>query len=139
MGFLQGDGFKRPNKIIDREDDYRRRRLERMISPARNDAFAMGDKTPGAEVRTYGDILKATQLARERENTLKNIADKKKREEEEVALDRPTKASTGSAEVAAPADVRTSEKRRNRWDHSGGGETYARFLNYMLAQYVDNC
>eukprot|EP00884_Botryococcus_braunii_P022437 jgi/Botrbrau1/8878/Bobra.50_2s0033.1 len=116
----EGDGFKRPNKIIDREDDYRRRRLERMISPARNDAFAMGDKTPGAEVRTYGDIIKAAQLERERDNTLKNIADKKKREEEEASLDRPTKASTGAAEVTASAEVRTSEKRRNRWDHSGG-------------------
>lgn len=121
-GSCQGDGFKRPNKILDREDDYRRRRLDRMISPARNDAFAMGDKTPGAEVRTYGDILKEAQLARERDNTLKNIADKKKREEEDAALDRPTKASAGPTEPAAPADGRTSEKRRNRWDHSGGAE-----------------
>ena len=64
-------GFKRPATIVDREDDYRKRRLNRLISPARNDAFAMGDRTPANDVRTYGDILKEQQLARERDNTLR--------------------------------------------------------------------
>jgi len=39
--------------IAAREDDYRRRRLNRIISPDRNDAFVMGDKTPDSRVRTY--------------------------------------------------------------------------------------
>eukprot|EP00959_Pyramimonas_sp_CCMP1952_P070399 1470268-Pyramimonas_sp.AAC.1 len=34
-------GFLKPARIIDREDDYRKRRLNRLISPARNDAMAM--------------------------------------------------------------------------------------------------
>ena len=34
-------GFMKPTRIIDREDDYRKRRLNRLISPARNDAQAM--------------------------------------------------------------------------------------------------
>lgn len=69
MGLIQG--FKRPGKITDREDDYRKRRLNRFISPARNDAFAMGDRTPANDVRTYGDVLREQQLAREKENTLR--------------------------------------------------------------------
>ena len=35
-----GDGFRKPSRVIDREDDYRKRRLARALSPARNDAFA---------------------------------------------------------------------------------------------------
>jgi len=35
-------GFKKPTPILDREDDYRKRRLDRIISPERHDAFAMG-------------------------------------------------------------------------------------------------
>ena len=41
-----------------------------MISPARNDAFAMGDQTPDARVTTYADRMREAQLGRERENTM---------------------------------------------------------------------
>ena len=128
--------FQRPGgKIIDREDDYRRRRLNRIISPTRNDAFAMGDKTPDASVRTYADVMREQQLARERDNTLKNIADKRRDEEEEAAMDRdnPTKASglaapaqpAPAAQPAAAAEAAAGGKRRNRWDQSGGGDACA--------------
>eukprot|EP00252_Welwitschia_mirabilis_P022937 TRINITY_DN6357_c0_g2_i1.p1 TRINITY_DN6357_c0_g2~~TRINITY_DN6357_c0_g2_i1.p1 ORF type:complete len:163 (+),score=30.37 TRINITY_DN6357_c0_g2_i1:54-542(+) len=70
-------GFKKPQRIIDREDDYRKRRLNRIISPERNDAFALGDKTPDASVRTYADIMKEAALKREKEETLRLIANKK--------------------------------------------------------------
>jgi len=132
-------GFQRPGgKIVDREDDYRRRRLNRIISPTRNDAFAMADKTPDASVRTFADVMREQQLARERDNTLKNIADKRREEEEELAMDRdkPTKASGLAAPAPpapapapvpapAPAPVAAGGKRRNRWDQSGGGDPCA--------------
>ncbi|KAK3212969.1 hypothetical protein Dsin_017675 [Dipteronia sinensis] len=96
-------GFLKPsNKIIDREDDYRRRRLNRVLSPDRHDAFAAGEKTPDPSVRTYADAMRQQALEREEEETLKAIA-KKKKEEEETA-----KAEGGS-------------KRRNRWDQSQDG------------------
>ena len=57
----------------------RKRRLQRIISPTRNDAFAMGDQTPDASVRTYADVMREQQLARERDNTLQNIRDKQRR------------------------------------------------------------
>ncbi|CAM6027060.1 unnamed protein product [Sphagnum balticum] len=51
-------GFKKPQQIIDREDDYRKQRLNRTISPDRNDAFAMGDNIPDASVRTFPVIMR---------------------------------------------------------------------------------
>ncbi|CAI5475130.1 unnamed protein product [Closterium sp. Yama58-4] len=88
-------GFKKPSRIIDREDDYRRRRLHRIISPDRHDAFAMGDATPDAAVRTYADVIKEEALKREKEETLRQIAKKKAEEAERKAAElssAPTKA-----------------------------------------------
>lgn len=67
---LQDGALNQGRRISDREDDYRKRRLARMISPARNDAFAMGDQTPDARVSTYADRMREAQLLRERDNTL---------------------------------------------------------------------
>lgn len=72
-------GFKKPGKIIDREDDYRKRWRNRIISPERNDAFAMGDKTPDASVMTYADVMRNQALERDKEETLRLIAKKKAR------------------------------------------------------------
>ncbi|KAJ0617192.1 putative armadillo-like helical, splicing factor 3B subunit 1, TOG domain-containing protein [Helianthus annuus] len=101
-------GFKKSQRIIDREDDYRRRRLNQVISPERHDAFASGDKTPKPETRTYADVMREAALKREKEETLKVIARKKKEEEENKA------AGKDKESVAAPP----AQKRRNRWDQS---------------------
>ncbi|CAI6003694.1 unnamed protein product [Closterium sp. NIES-64] len=129
-------GFKKPSRIIDREDDYRRRRLNRIISPDRHDAFAMGDATPDAAVRTYADVIKEEALKREKEETLRQIAKKKAEEAERKAAElssAPTKAqgaaAAPAAAAAAPAAAAPSaaaaaaagSKRRNRWDVAGGG------------------
>lgn len=71
-------GIKKPQRIIDREDDYRRRRLNQVISPDRNDPFASGEKTPDPKVRTYADVMRETALKKEKEETLRLIAKKKK-------------------------------------------------------------
>lgn len=95
-------GFKKPQRIIDREDDYRRRRLQQIISPERNDPFASGEATPDPSVRTYADVMREQALAKQKEETLKAIAKKKEEERSKVA-----------AGEAIPA-----QKRRNRWDQS---------------------
>ncbi|GLT94370.1 hypothetical protein SLE2022_121140 [Rubroshorea leprosula] len=77
-------GFRQPAKIIEREDDYRRRKYNRDLSPDRHDAFAAGEKTPDPSVRTYAEVMREQALAREKEETLTAIA-KKKKEEEEAA------------------------------------------------------
>ncbi|KAG1666568.1 hypothetical protein FOA52_000535 [Chlamydomonas sp. UWO 241] len=99
-----------PTSVYDREDDYRRRRLNRIISPVRNDAFAMGDQTPDARVRTYADIMREQQVQREMDNTMVNIAAKKKREAEAAAA--------GGAPLAAEPPPAVGSKRRSRWDQS---------------------
>lgn len=118
-------------RIADRQDAYRQRQWAQMISPARNDAFLMGDKTPDANSRTYADILKSQQIARERDNTIQNIADKRRQEAEQLGStaaadrDRPTKASLGSVPAAVPEPKPAPKKRGNRWDQSAGIDAYA--------------
>eukprot|EP00897_Mesotaenium_endlicherianum_P003517 jgi/Mesen1/3193/ME000184S02249 len=124
-------GFNRPSRIVDREDDYRKRRLNRIISPDRNDAFAMGDKTPDAAVRTYADVMREQVYAREKEETMRLIQKKMQEEEERKAAEEssaPTKAQQAAGApapaapaAAAPAAAAAGSKRRNRWDQSGGG------------------
>ncbi len=124
----QPDGFTRPKRIIDREDDYRRRRLNRALSPERNDAFVMGDKTPDARVRTYGDVMREAALQRERDNTLRNIEAKRKAEAEAAEAAGEAVASAGGAPAAAAAAAAAAggQKRRNRWgDGAEGGEAGA--------------
>ncbi|KAK8919094.1 hypothetical protein KSP39_PZI022123 [Platanthera zijinensis] len=54
-------GFKKPSRIIDRKDECRR--LDCIISPARNDTFTSGETTPDAFVRTYAEEPLATTVA----------------------------------------------------------------------------
>ena len=121
--------FGRAQRITDRETDYQKRRLNRIISPERNDAFAMGDKTPDARVSTYADRLREAQLNRERDNTMRNIAEKQRQQEEDAAAGHiepayPTKAS-GLPQPPQPAAAKAAAaaatgKRRNRWDQGSG-------------------
>jgi splicing factor 3B subunit 1 len=96
--------------------------------------LAQGDKTPDASVRTYADVMREQQLARERDTTLRALGDAHKAQAEAsevarraAALDasRPTKSSGVAAPAAAlpappggdaAAAGGVGEKRRNRWD-----------------------
>lgn len=101
-----------PAKIVDREDDYKKRRFARIISPDRNDAFLTGDKTPDARVSSYAEVMRRAQLNREEDNTRRNIELKQKAEAE---------AAEAGVPVAAPAPAPAASvggKRRNRWDQS---------------------
>jgi splicing factor 3B subunit 1 len=93
---------QRSNRIADRETDYQRRRLKHTMTPARVDAYAMGDQTPDAAVATYADTLRRAQLNREADNTAWNIKLKQKDAE---------KAAVAAASQTAAA----SRPRRNRW------------------------
>lgn len=105
-------GLRSLKRIIDREDDYRRRRrLNRVISPDRHDAFAAGDKTPDVSVRTYANVMREEALKREKEETVRAMA-RKKKEEEEAAH-----GAEKEKEVVA-----ASPKRRNRWDQAQDDE-----------------
>jgi hypothetical protein len=59
--------FGKGDRITDRESDYSKRRLNRALSPTRNDAFAMGDKTPAGgilRISTRPTLKRQTESAR---------------------------------------------------------------------------
>eukprot|EP00890_Picochlorum_soloecismus_P004656 jgi/Picsp_1/5191/NSC_02554-R1_protein len=105
-GNVQGS-FGTSRRIVDRESDYSKRRLNRTLSPTRRDAFSVEGQAPDENSRSYADVMKETQLAQERENTLRNIELKKRREEEEK------EEIGGGNESVAPIG------RKSRWDSGG--------------------
>ena len=60
------------NRIADREDEYHARR-QRVLSPSRADAFALGDKTPDVSTRSYKDVMAEQQVAKEREELKRKL------------------------------------------------------------------
>ena len=122
--------FGASKRIVDRESDYSKRRLNRSVA---------GDAS------TYAERVKEAQLEREKDNTMKQIAQKRREEAERAAADARLAAARGddderdalpsaSAEPAAkrakPAEVEWEDMpvaadapavapkpaRRNRWD-----------------------
>ncbi|CAL4974856.1 unnamed protein product [Urochloa decumbens] len=107
---------KKSQRIVDREDDYRRRRLNQIISPERHDPFASGEATPDPAVRTYADVMRDAALQKKKEGLLLEM-DKKRKEDEEKEKQR-------KAAPEQPAAA-TATKRRNRWDQSQDGDAVA--------------
>jgi len=66
-------------KIIEREDKYHQRRMNRMLSPERVDAFKHDTGSKGGIVpqkRTYYDIITEQNLQNERADVLRKVAQK---------------------------------------------------------------
>uniref|UniRef100_A0A8C5BEW9 Splicing factor 3b subunit 1 n=1 Tax=Gadus morhua TaxID=8049 RepID=A0A8C5BEW9_GADMO len=95
----------RPAKIADREDEYKGRRRQMIISPERLDPFADGGKTPDPkmQVRSYMDVMKEQHLTKEEKDIRQQMAEKAKTGD--------LKAVNGSAAAAAA-------KRKRRWDQT---------------------
>ncbi|CAO2178872.1 unnamed protein product [Urochloa humidicola] len=109
---------KKSQRIVDREDDYRRRRLNQIISPERHDPFAAGEATPDPAVRTYADVMRDAALQKKKEALLREM-DKEMEEEEEETKEKQRKAAPEQPAAAA------ATKRRNRWDQSQDGDAAA--------------
>jgi splicing factor 3B subunit 1 len=82
-----------------------------VLSPSRGDAF--DGKTP---VRSYKEIMQATELQKE-EHELRRMIAKKASEEGNGS------ASSTNEAPAAVAEAAPSERKRRKWDDSGHGET----------------
>eukprot|EP00668_Euglena_longa_P012264 GGOE01014702.1.p1 GENE.GGOE01014702.1~~GGOE01014702.1.p1 ORF type:complete len:1405 (+),score=511.95 GGOE01014702.1:33-4247(+) len=106
---------EKPSKIIDREDDYKKRRLLQQLSPARGDAFAAAaaDSTPVEGGRNYAEIMKAQQLEREKQEVLQQLA---KQEEERKQAEADEKARKKEALKRAAGETDATKKKRRRWD-----------------------
>ncbi|XP_077304831.1 splicing factor 3B subunit 1 isoform X1 [Lithobates pipiens] len=99
----------RPQKIADREDEYKKHRRTMIISPERLDPFADGGKTPDPKTnaRTYTDVMKEKQLRKEQYEIHQQIAEKAKSGDLKVV--------NGSSASAAS---QPSSKRKRRWDQT---------------------
>ncbi|CAG8762146.1 16643_t:CDS:10 [Dentiscutata erythropus] len=95
--FKERQGSRR---IIDRQSEYHLRRLNRAISPDRNDPFAEGEDGKG-DARSYADVMREAELEREE--------DRVRRKVEEIVKEKKEKAKEASSEQA------TTQKKR-RWD-----------------------
>ncbi|KAM0855402.1 hypothetical protein ACQ4PT_049796 [Festuca glaucescens] len=109
-------------RIMDREDEYRRRRLHRFLSPDRHDAFAAGEATSDPSVRTYTDAMRENRLQHRKEGVLREIA-KIKAEKPPVKQRDRWHATAAGANTACSAwddddapDAPTGKKQRSRWD-----------------------
>ncbi|CAG8513223.1 18074_t:CDS:2, partial [Racocetra fulgida] len=87
-------------RIIDRQSEYHSRRLNRAISPERNDPFAEGEDGKG-DSRSYADVMREAELEREEVRVRRKV--------EEIVKEKKEKAKEASVEQAA-----TQKKRR--WD-----------------------
>ncbi|CAL9690738.1 unnamed protein product [Knipowitschia caucasica] len=103
----------RPQKIADREDEYKAKRRQMIISPERLDPFADGGKTPDPkmQVRSYVDVMREHNLSKEEKEIRQQLAEKAKSGE--------LKAVNGSAaSQAAAAAAAAAAKRKRRWDQT---------------------
>ncbi|XP_060636999.1 splicing factor 3B subunit 1 isoform X1 [Anolis sagrei] len=95
----------RPQKIADREDEYKNRRRMMIISPERLDPFADGGKTPDPKMnaRTYMDVMREQHLTKEEREIRQQLAEK---------------AKAGELKVVNGASSQPPSKRKRRWDQT---------------------
>jgi len=96
------EGRSGSKAIADREDDYHKRRNNRVLSPSRQDPFAKNQGEAGSESRSYAEVMKEAELEREQQRVMQKIAEKKKEAQKATGQDAP------------PPPTPTGRKRR--WD-----------------------
>lgn len=137
-------GRTESSRIADREDEYHKRRTNRVLSPSRQDPFAKGEA--GSESRSYAEVMKEAELEREQQRVMQKIAEKKKEAQKATGQDAPPPPTpTGrkrrwdvATPIVAPAASSWNEpddhvavpsnrweetpkadvKKRNRWDET---------------------
>lgn len=108
-------------RIVDRENDYRKRRFERMLSPERGDVF--DGKTPQ---RSYKEIMQSQRLDAERAEVIRKIQQKKEEEAELKEKQEELRQKVQEQQAAAgDADGAKKKRKRMRWDATGEDATTA--------------
>lgn len=83
--FFYGEKFGKSKKISDRENEYKKRRFQRLLSPEREKIKGDSDEQKGIEEkRGYKEAMREQMFAREKEETMRNIERKREREAEEA-------------------------------------------------------
>jgi splicing factor 3B subunit 1 len=116
-------GREKSARIADRETDYQKRRLDRVLTPTRADPFAANRQAGAAEDgESYRDIMARRELEREEQRVKRAIEEKAANGE--VVHHQATLAKDGSR---SPSDkenkdagstevVTAGRKRKQRWD-----------------------
>ena len=99
----------RKSRVSDRDNEYRARRLQRVLSPTRVDPFAQGGKGADGDARTYQDVMAERRLAQEEAAVLRAI-EKKRREEADA------QAMGKGAGEERKDDTPAQPKKKRRWD-----------------------
>ncbi|GAB9468557.1 Splicing factor 3b subunit 1 [Globisporangium polare] len=105
-------------RIVDRENDYRKRRFERMLSPERGDVF--DGKTPQ---RSYKEIMQSQRLDAERAEVIRKIQQKKEEEAELKEKQEELRQKVQEQQAAGDADSAKKKRKRMRWDATGEDAT----------------
>ncbi|EEE56293.1 hypothetical protein OsJ_05364 [Oryza sativa Japonica Group] len=118
----EDDGLpKKSQRIIDREDDYRRRRLARIISPERHDPFAAGEATPDPSLRRKKE---EEEKAKEKKAVPEQqpVAAPKRRNRWDQSQDGDASAAVGSkkAKTSSDWDAPDATPGIGRWDATPG-------------------
>ncbi|KAI9745187.1 MAG: U2 snRNP component prp10 [Claussenomyces sp. TS43310] len=118
-------GREKSARIADRETDYQKRRLDRVLTPTRADAFASNRQAGAAEEgESYREVMQRRELEREEERVKRAIAEKEANGDVVHHTAGLTKEDSGSAsdkenKDAGPTEiVAAGRKRKQRWDVS---------------------
>ncbi|KAF1780589.1 Armadillo-type fold [Phytophthora cactorum] len=98
-------------RIVDRENAYRKRRFERMLSPERGDAF--GDKTPA---RSYKEIMQTQQLDQERAEVVRKIQQKREEQEQLQKQQGQEPQDMDATPRGGEAPEKTDGESQSEWD-----------------------
>ena len=123
---LLKEKFGVSKKISDRENEYKKRRFQRQLSPEREKSKDGGG---GGGERGYKEAMREQMLAREKEETMKNIERKREKEEEEAKrrklfedAEKRKKEEVGDDNDDKPTGEEKKRKRKSRWDKTSANE-----------------
>ncbi|RDW84994.1 ARM repeat-containing protein [Coleophoma cylindrospora] len=128
-------GREKSARIADRETDYQKRRLDRVLTPTRADPFAANRQAGASEDgESYREIMARRELEREEERVRRAIEEKAANGEAVHHQPTLTKDGSGSPsdkenkESGSTEVVTAGRKRKQRWDvgtESGDGAVQA--------------
>ena len=115
-------GREKNARIADRETDYQKRRLDRVLTPTRADPFAANRQASAAEEgESYREIMARRELEREEQRVRRAIEDKAANGEvvhhEATLKERSGSPSDKENKDSGSTEVATAgRKRKQRWD-----------------------
>ena len=153
---LYREKFGNSKKISDRENEYKKRRFQRQLSPERRegvlkkDSFSDNEQKGGEESkRGYKEAMREQMFAREKEETMRNIERKREREREEqkrremfssIKADDVEEKKKETTEEEAPNLEEKKRKRKSRWDKTTNGneKNEEKEENVVVARTMDD-